>query len=219
MERLSLEDNVEGQGRSDNTNVVKNEEKLTVGALSLLLVSCLKPGLSQNGAIERILEILQTGRLDSILLSPPLSEQVDWISDLVRWTKTKSLLFVTVLKIFHRLPDRTLGLLSRPEQGKLPDLLQHQHYCEILQRTICAALASFNSSEKSISSTTHLPILFSCLISTHPHHLTHHLWTFLAAFSLTSSVHAALISAIMSSLDSMMTEKVSSQKTLASSDA
>ena len=98
MERLSLEDNVEGQGRSDNTNVVKNEEKLTVGALSLLLVSCLKPGLSQNGAIERILEILQTGRLDSILLSPPLSEQVDWISDLVRWTKTKSLLFVTVLK-------------------------------------------------------------------------------------------------------------------------
>ena len=127
--------------------------------------------------------------------------------------------FVTAIEILCRLPDRTLGLLSRPEQGKLPDLLQHQHYCEILQRTICAALASFNSSEKSISSTTHLPILFSCLISTHPHHLTRHLWTFLAAFSLTSSVHAALISAIMSSLDSMMTEKVSSQKTLASSDA
>ena len=212
MERLSLEDNVEGQGRSDNTNVVKNEEKLTVGALSLLLVSCLKPGLSQNGAIERILEILQTGRLDSILLSPPLSEQVDWISDLVRWTKTKSLLFVTVLKIFHRLPDRTLGLLSRPEQGKLPDLLQHQHYCEILQRAICTALASFNpSSESNITtSTTHLPILFSSLISTHPHHLSYHLWTFLAAFSLTSSAHATLTSAIMFSLDSMMTEKVSS---------
>ena len=97
MERLSLEDNVEGQGRSDNTNVVKNEEKLTVGALSLLLVSCLKPGLSQNRAIERILEILQTGRLDSILLSPPLSEQVDWISDLVRCPKTNFCPFLSLL--------------------------------------------------------------------------------------------------------------------------
>ena len=197
----------------DNTNVMEkeNEERLTAEALSLLLASCLKPGLSQNGAIGRILEILQTGRLDPILLSPPLSEQVDWISDLVRWTKNKaSVLCHCYRNTLCRLPDRTLGLLSRPEQGKLPDLLQHRHYCEILQRAICTALSSFNpSSERSVtSSTTHLPILFSSLISTHPHHLSHQLWTFLAAFSLTSSAHAALISAIISSLDSMTTEKV-----------
>ena len=102
MERLSLEDNVEGQGRSDNTNVVKNEEKLTVGALSLLLVSCLKPGLSQNGAIERILEILQTGQLDPLLISPPPSQHIDWISDLVRcWKNTYHNLTSSIVKIIH----------------------------------------------------------------------------------------------------------------------
>ena len=99
MERLSLEDNEEEQGIKDNTNMIRkeNEERLTVEALSLLLASCLKPGLGQNGAIERILEILQTRQLDSILLSPPLSEQVDWISDLVRCPKTNFCPFLSLL--------------------------------------------------------------------------------------------------------------------------
>jgi len=170
----------------------ENGERLTLDTLCLLLGSCLKPGVNQNGAIERILEILQTGQLDPLLISPPTPQHIDWISDLVR------------------LPDRTLGLLSRPDQGKLPDLLQHRHYCEILQRAICTALASFNSCEEGAThpTPTHLPILFSCLVSTHPHYLTHHLWTFLAAFSLASSDHATLTSAIISSLDSTATEKV-----------
>jgi len=193
MERLSLEDNETGEESKDITNGTKqdHEERLTVNALYLLLGSCLKPGVHQNGAIERILEILQTGQLDPLLISPPPSQHIDWISDLVR------------------LPDRTLGLLSRPEQGKLPDLLQHRHYCEILQRAICTALASYNFEESQPTPTTHIPILFSCLISTHPsHQLSHHLWNFLAAFSLTSSANAALTSAVTSALDSTATEKV-----------
>ena len=105
-----------------------------------------------------------------------------------------------------RLPDRTLGLLSRPDQEKLPTLLQHQHYCELIQRTICTALSSFKlySSPTSI----HLPILLSTLVSVHPEHLSPHLWKFLAAFASTSSDCATLTSAIVSSLDSTASEKV-----------
>ena len=119
-------------------------------------------------------------------------------------------------KILCRLPDRTLGLLSRPEQGKLPDLLQHRHYCEVLQRAICTALASVNLEDNSQPTPkTHLPILFSCVISTHPcHQLTHHFWSFIVAFSLSSSTNAALISSIISSLDSTATEKVSTEQKL-----
>ena len=86
MERLNLEDNEEGEEKEDVTNVKQkeNEERLTVDTLCLLLGSCLRPGVNQNGAIERILEILQTGQLDPLLLSPPTSEHIDWISDLVR---------------------------------------------------------------------------------------------------------------------------------------
>ena len=214
MERLSLEDNETGEESKDITNGTKqdNEERMTVDALYLLLGSCLKPGVHQNGAIERILEILQTGQLDPLLISPPPSQHIDWISDLVRcWKNTYHNLTSSIVKIIlFRLPDRTLGLLSRPEQGKLPDLLQHRHYCEILQRAICTALASYNFEESQPTPTTHIPILFSCLISTHPsHQLSHHLWNFLAAFSLTSSANAALTSAVTSSLDSTATEKVS----------
>ena len=105
-----------------------------------------------------------------------------------------------------RLPDRTLGLLSRPDQEKLPTLLQHQHYCELLQRTICTALSSFKLYSSPTS--THLPIVLSTLVSVHPEHLSPHLWKFLAAFASTSSDCAALTSAIVSSLDSSASEKV-----------
>ena len=77
MERLSLEDN-----QKEEENV--NGERLTVDDLRLLLGSCLKPGVNQNGAIERILEILQSGKLNPLLGSPPPSEHIKWISDLVR---------------------------------------------------------------------------------------------------------------------------------------
>ena len=96
MERLSLEDNEPGEESKDITNGMKstpnltkqdNEERLTVDAFCLLLGSCLKPGVHQNGAIERILEILQTGQLDPLLISPPPSQHIDWISDLVRCWK------------------------------------------------------------------------------------------------------------------------------------
>ena len=86
MERLTLEDNKEGEEKED-IRIVKqkdSEARLTVDTLCLLLGSCLKPGVNQNGAIERILEILQTGQLDPLLLSPPTSEHIDWISDIVR---------------------------------------------------------------------------------------------------------------------------------------
>ena len=86
MERLSLEDNEKGEENEDITNVMRKEngERLTIDTLCLLLGSCLKPGVNQNGAIERILEILQTGQLDPLLISPPTSQHIDWISDLVR---------------------------------------------------------------------------------------------------------------------------------------
>ena len=105
-----------------------------------------------------------------------------------------------------RLPDRTLGLLSRPDQEKLPTLLQHQHYCELLQRTICTALSTLKLYSSPTS--THLPILLSTLVSVHPEHLCSHLWKFLAAFASTSSDCATLTSAIVSSLDSTSSEKV-----------
>ena len=105
-----------------------------------------------------------------------------------------------------RLPDRTLGLLSRPDQEKLPTLLQHQHYCELLQRTICTALSTLKLYSSPTS--THLPILLSTLVSVHPEHLCSHLWEFLAAFASTSSDFATLTSAIISSLDSTSSEKV-----------
>ena len=80
MEKLTI-------GGSDeerkSKGIPKNEERLTVDVFSLLLASCLKPGVHQNGCIEKILEILQTGQLDALLLSPRV-EPVDWISDLVR---------------------------------------------------------------------------------------------------------------------------------------
>ena len=105
-----------------------------------------------------------------------------------------------------RLPDRTLGLLSRPDQEKLATLLQHQHYCELLQRTICTALSTLKLYSSPTS--THLPILLSTLVSVHPEHLCSHLWKFLAAFASTSSDCATLTSAIVSSLDSTSSEKV-----------
>ena len=102
MERLSLGDNEAGEESKDVTNGMKkppksmekvHEERLTVDALSLLLGSCLKPGIHQNGAIERILQILQTGQLDPLLISPPPFQHIDWISDLVRcWKKHHQLL-------------------------------------------------------------------------------------------------------------------------------
>ena len=77
MEKLTIDEERKSKG------IVKNEERLTVDVFSLLLASCLKPGVHQNGCIEKILEILQTGQLDALLLSPRV-EPVDWISDLVR---------------------------------------------------------------------------------------------------------------------------------------
>ena len=63
---------------------MEGSERLKVDDLTILLASSIKPGPNQNGAIERILDILQNGKLDNILLSPATSEHVDWISDLVR---------------------------------------------------------------------------------------------------------------------------------------
>ena len=102
MERLSLEDNETGEESKDITNGTKqdNEERLTVDALCLLLGSCLKPGVHQNGAIERILEILQTGQLDPLLISPPPSQHIDWISDLVRCWKN-IILTSSIVKICY----------------------------------------------------------------------------------------------------------------------
>ena len=77
IEKLTIDEERKSKG------IPKNEERLTVDVFSLLLASCLKPGVHQNGCIEKILEILQTGQLDALLLSPRV-EPVDWISDLVR---------------------------------------------------------------------------------------------------------------------------------------
>ena len=82
MERLTLED--EDELHSTDSVIESGTERLKVDDLITLLASSIKPGPNQNGAIERILDILQNGKLDHILLSPATSEHVDWISDLVR---------------------------------------------------------------------------------------------------------------------------------------
>ena len=85
MERLTLEDEDElHYTEALKESGMEGSEKLKVDDLTTLLASSIKPGLNQNGAIERILDILQNGKLDHILLSPATSEHVDWISDLVR---------------------------------------------------------------------------------------------------------------------------------------
>ena len=82
MERLTLED--EDDLHSTDSVIESGADRLKVDDLTTLLASSLKPGPNQNGAIERIVDILQNGKLDHILLSPPASEHVGWISDLVR---------------------------------------------------------------------------------------------------------------------------------------
>ena len=83
MERLTLEDELHSKNSVRESGTGSNE-RLKVDDLTTLLASSIKPGLNQNGAIERILDILQNGKLDHILLSPPASEHVGWISDVVR---------------------------------------------------------------------------------------------------------------------------------------
>ena len=82
MERLTLED--KDDLHSTDSVIESGTERLKVADLTTLLASSIKPGLNQNGTIERILDFLQNGKLDHILLSPATSEHVDWISDLVR---------------------------------------------------------------------------------------------------------------------------------------
>ena len=82
MERLTLED--KDEMHSTDSVIESGTERLKVDDLTTLLASSIKPGPKQNGAIEGVLDILQNGKLDHILLSPATSEHVDWISDLVR---------------------------------------------------------------------------------------------------------------------------------------
>ena len=82
MERLTLED--KDDLHSTESVIECGTERLKVADLTTLLASSIKPGLNQNWAIERILDILQNGKLDHILFTPPASEHVGWISDLVR---------------------------------------------------------------------------------------------------------------------------------------